>query len=148
MKQIFMFALLIVMCGCASQRYGMFTEAKATSIDRITDDSVNELVIHYKPAKSHLIIREHHQDAFGKSLIAKMRKRGYSITECNDYQACEELQKSDKTLVTLNYVLDRQSDSELMRVLLNVGTESLARAYSDDMAAGPWDYRRGYEQKN
>ena len=148
--------LSLSVAGCVGQpSYGNFTDRKS-HIDqqKIAEDAVDQLVTLYPPAHTRLQIKQPTPDVFGQALTRQLRQHGYALIEFNrradksrrqqsDNQA---LQNNNSHIEPLHYVFDRFVDTELYRVTLFLGSQSLTRAYSKEkgktVAAGHWVHRK------
>ena len=147
------FAMLLAagVAGCAthdsttSTPYGNFVQDSPAACDRtMAADAVKRLIAVYPPARTRFDLRQITPDAFGTALVASLRARGYALLE---YQPEQKVQdplepagqapapavaatiKPSIPALTLRYVLDLDAASNLYRVTLLVGTQSLTRAY-------------------
>lgn len=123
--------VLVVLCGCIKRpgsKFGNF--AKADSVE-LVQDAMNVLMANHPPAKTRLALVQETGDAFGVSLVEKLRENGYAIAEF------VKPAKGDKYLPAVEkpdgmpfaYVLDRLDKGDELRVSLHIGAESLSRLY-------------------
>jgi hypothetical protein len=154
--------LLAVLTGCASHdlsrnvSYGNFVQdSPAASDQKMAADAVQRLITLYPPAHTRFDLQQITLDAFGSALVASLRSNGYALLE---YQPSSDASdpappasqtlapavtaiSSDTTLM-LRYILDLDPSSQLYRVTLLVGNQSLTRAYlaqsGSVAAAGAW----------
>lgn len=144
MRMIALVALLLVgLAGCATnQPYGNFAQNSPASYDqKMADDAVAQLVAVYPPASTRFDLLQLTPDAFGASLVESLRAKGYALLE---FKPAAEAATATPTAgsLPLRYVLDQAPSSNLYRVTLLVGSQSLTRAYVEQdgsvFAAGAW----------
>ncbi|WP_298236557.1 conjugal transfer protein TrbH [uncultured Azohydromonas sp.] len=124
----------LVLAGCATSR----TEAPQgnylpAGIDqpRLAADAVRQLVAVYPPARTRLVLEQPAKDAFGAALLQGLRASGYAVQEGG---------KAPEDTLPLRYVADQAGP--VFRVMVAVGSQSLARAYVPQgnalVPAGAW----------
>ncbi|MEY3202204.1 MAG: hypothetical protein RIR70_1754 [Pseudomonadota bacterium] len=143
-------ALALGLTGCATTTpYGNYL--RDTNIDQaqLAGDAVNRLAALYPPAKVRLELQQPTPDAFGSALVTGLRDRGYAILEFNPKSSKSDPIPQSSTpapsnavqALPLRYVLD-QAGSNLFRLTLMVGSQSIARPYLYQdgklAAAGNW----------
>ena len=136
-KTAFLALLVVGLAGCATTRpstYGNFTQsAPAVFNQTMADDAVKQLVAVYPPASTRFDLQHATPDAFGSSLVESLRAKGYALLEFKPaVPGSAASAATDATATTgkpLRYILD-QAESNLYRVTLLVGNQSLTRAYS------------------
>ena len=139
MRTIAFLAMIMVgLAGCAttgqSTTYGNFTQSVPAALNQtMADDAAKQLVAVYPPASTQLDLQHATQDAFGVALVELLRIKGYAVSEFKP-----AAQVTAATAVTnepansnkpLRYIVD-QAESNLYRVTLLVGNQSLTRAYA------------------
>lgn len=145
MRKIFSFALLaLALGGCtttATSRYGNFVPSAALDQHRLADDAVQQLAMLYAPAHTRLELQQPTPDPFGQALVKSLRDKGYALQEFIPASATTKSPASAgsqpgavaTTTATgglpLRYVLDQAGESELYRLTLMVGSQSIARPY-------------------
>ena len=145
MRKIFSFALLaLALGGCtttATSRYGNFVPSAALDQHRLADDAVQQLAMLYAPAHTRLELQQPTPDPFGQALVKSLRDKGYALQEFIPAGATTKPPASAgsqpgavaTTTATgglpLRYVLDQAGESELYRLTLMVGSQSIARPY-------------------
>jgi type IV secretion system protein TrbH len=142
-------AALVGLAGCTTTRspYGNFARNAPAVHDRtMADDAVKQLMAVYPPARTRFDLQQATPDAFGTLLVAKLRSGGYALLEfkpapgAQDTNAATGEPSASTSIVAvapaslapalaLNYVLDLDAGSNLYRVTLLVGNQSLTRAY-------------------
>jgi len=113
--------------GCATPKYGNLTTNAPYDVNlSIVDDAVQRLETLYPPASTQLNIGQPvaKTDTFGNNLVNSLRNKGYAVQEYS-----EKSRPSDG--LTLRYILDASSATELYRLKLIVGGDVLTRAYTD-----------------
>ena len=145
MRKIFSFALLaLALGGCtttATSRYGNFVPSAALDQHRLADDAVQQLAMLYAPAHTRLELQQPTPDPFGQALVKSLRDKGYALQEFIPASATTKSPASAgsqpgavaTTTATgglpLRYVLDHAGESELYRLTLMVGNQSITRPY-------------------
>ncbi|EKT4503793.1 TPA: conjugal transfer protein TrbH [Pseudomonas aeruginosa] len=138
MRKIATIALLAVLAGCASKPYGNFLEnAPLSTNQKLAADSVKQLVAVYPPASTRLNLVHEAPDAYGRALVSTLRARGYALQEVTDEAAKKPVESKPAPAtaypaspgLALSYVIDNPTDTNLYRVTLTVGSQSLTRAY-------------------
>lgn len=149
MRMIATIALLAALSGCASKPYGNFLEnAPLSTNQQLAADSAKQLIAVYPPASTRLNLVHEAPDAYGRSLVATLRARGYALQEVTDKATASEASKPATATaypagsgLALSYVIDNL-DTDLYRVTLSVGSQTLTRAYvaqkNTVRAAGEW----------
>ena len=138
MRKIATLALLATLAGCASKPYGNFIENAPLSTNQtLAADTVKQLVSVYPPASTRFNLVHETPDAYGRALISSLRAKGYALQEGGEQSAKEaEAAKSAVAAansavqgLSLSYVIDNPPETNLYRVTLKVGYQSLTRAY-------------------
>lgn len=158
----FITLLLAGLTGCAthdaatSSPYGNFVDDSPAACDqKMAADAVKRLMAVYPPARTRFDLQQFTSDAFGTALVASMRGKGYALLE---YKPAPGVQgpatpgdpapaggvigKTSAATLSLRYILDLDRGSNLYRVTLLVGNQSLTRAYlaqnGSVLPAGAW----------
>jgi len=125
--------LLAGLAGCASiEPYGNFlgANAPATLNERLATDTVKQLTVLYPPASTRFDLGQPTPDTYGSALVESLRIKGYAILEFEPDEAAQ----ADNP--------DNPNSTNLYRVTVMVGSQSLSRAYvaqNDTVApAGAW----------
>lgn len=128
------------LAGCASGPapavYGNFVQGAVADDDKMmADDVAKKLAALYPPARTRFNLRQATPDAFGASLVASLRTKGYAMAEFkpappagapDGAAAAASGQSGD---VALAYVVDQPLDAGLYRVTVLVNSQSLSRLY-------------------
>jgi hypothetical protein len=138
--------LLAGLAGCASiEPYGNFlgANAPATLNEKLAADTVKQLTVLYPPASTRFDLGQPTPDAYGSALVESLRIKGYAILEFEpDEAALADNPNTAGPGLNLRYVLDAPASTNLYRLTLMVGSQSLSRAYvaqNDSVApAGAW----------
>jgi len=138
--------LLAGLAGCASiEPYGNFlgANAPATLNERLATDTVKQLTVLYPPASTRFDLGQPTPDAYGSALVESLRIKGYAILEFEpDEAASADNPSTAGPGLSLRYVLDAPASTNLYRVTVMVGSQSLSRAYvaqNETVApAGAW----------
>lgn len=164
MRKLAFTALLAVLPGCASQNqstgssYGNFVQGSpAASDQKMAVDAVQRLITLYPPAHTRFDLQQITLDAFGSALVASLRSNGYALLEYQPSLGASAPAapapagqtptpivnaRSPGTTRALRYILDLDPASQLYRLTLLVGNQSLTRAYlaqnGSVAAAGAW----------
>ena len=134
MRKLIIAALFaLTLAGCATTgQYGNFVPAAAGQ-QQIATDAVQQLATLYPPAKTRFELHQATPDAFGLALVNTLRERGYALLEFNPAsakaQATAASEPASPAALPLRYVLDQAGDSNLYRLTLLVGHQSITRPY-------------------
>ncbi|MDF7677056.1 conjugal transfer protein TrbH [Neisseriaceae bacterium ESL0693] len=128
----------LILSGCTTTgQYGNFVSTTANQ-EKLAVDTAQQLVILYPPAKTHLELHQATPDAFGLALVNILRERGYAILEFNS----KNKEQTAAGALPLHYVLDKADTSNLYRLTLKVGNQSITRPYLEQngtfVPAGYW----------
>ena len=160
--------LIASLAGCAtrdadtSSAYGNFVQNSPAACDqKMAEDAVKRLVAMYPPARTRFDLQQSTSDAFGTALVASMRGKGYALLEYKPAPGSQDLAtangqrpvpakapaagaiaKPAAATLSLRYILDLDQGSNLYRVTLLVGNQTLTRAYlaqnGSALPAGAW----------
>lgn len=116
---------VILLTGCAvnSSNSGLYLSkkiddsSKVELIEKISSDAIEFLSWKYAPAKTQFDFEAHTNDEFGNSLKAKLRKKGFSISE----------KFSGGKIIT--YLLDEDDNNTIVRLVLSVDTTTYGKVY-------------------
>ncbi|ADP19831.1 MULTISPECIES: lipoprotein [Pseudomonadota] len=134
-KIIFAALFVLALGGCATTgQYGNFVPPTATvDQQQLAREAVQQLAVLYPPAKTRLELQQATPDAFGQALVLTLRERGYALLEFNPAsakaQATAASEPASPAALPLRYVLDQAGDSNLYRLTLLVGHQSITRPY-------------------
>ena len=136
MRKIIIAALFVLaLGGCATTgQYGNFVPpTAAVDQQQLAREAVQQLAVLYPPAKTRLELQQATPDAFGQALVLTLRERGYALLEFNPAsakaQATAASEPASPAALPLRYVLDQAGDSNLYRLTLLVGHQSITRPY-------------------
>lgn len=133
MRQIIAwFALPLAGCAVAPSQYGNFVPVGANQ-QQIAIDAAHQLAMLWPPGTTRFELRQATPDAFGTALVGSLRGRGYALTE---YYEADPPQASagatptgSPAALSLRYVLDQADTTNLYRLTLVVGDQSITRPY-------------------
>nr|WP_011255133.1 lipoprotein [Achromobacter xylosoxidans]CAI47820.1 mating pair formation protein TrbH [Achromobacter xylosoxidans A8] len=134
-KIIFAALFVLALGGCATTgQYGNFVPPTATvDQQQLAREAWQQLAVLYPPAKTRLELQQATPDAFGQALVLTLRERGYALLEFNPAsakaQATAANEPASPAALPLRYVLDQAGDSNLYRLTLLVGHQSITRPY-------------------
>ena len=120
MKILSVILLGLLLSSCASMRYGNFTSVSQARDVYLAQDATSQLGRVYPPAQNTFCISQRVRDAFGINLVHQMRKKGYGVIENN----CR------KQKANFFYVVDAIKSSDLYRISLYIGSQTLSRVYT------------------
>ena len=126
---------VLALSGCATTgQYGNFVPpTAAVDQQQLAREAVQQLAVLYPPAKTRLELQQATPDAFGQALVLTLRERGYALLEFNPAsakaQATAASEPASPAALPLRYVLDQAGDSNLYRLTLLVGHQSITRPY-------------------
>lgn len=145
MRKIASLALLaLALGGCATTSqspYGNFVQSAALDQQKLAADAVQQLATLYVPARTRLELQQPTPDPFGQALVKTLRDKGYALLEFTPAGAPAQASASASSppspaetpavprSLPLRYVLDQAGDSNLYRLTLMVGSQSITRAY-------------------
>lgn len=122
MRKLAILALLLSLTGCASSPYGNFAENSTPVINqKLAAETVKQLVRVYPPASTRFNMGIATPDAYGKTLVATLRARGYSVLEFNPEGANEATTTPRPAVATtfpgsaalnLRYIVDSPINTE------------------------------------
>ncbi|WP_417519368.1 conjugal transfer protein TrbH [Marinobacter sp.] len=168
---IFLLFLSLSFAGCATHpSYGNFiSDQDNLNEQTITRDSVEKISTLYPPAKTRFDLQQPTPDQFGTGFVRGLRDRGFSLLEYPEEKVrLEEIQSEryrrvheheiiptqkavikkmppapEGTGLPLFYILDQLANADMYRVTIQIGEQSLTRAYSKEKSgrvipAGYW----------
>ena len=116
--------LTLAVSGCATtSQYGNFIPSSTLAQQQLATDAVQQLSTLYAPARTRLELQQPTPDPFGQALVKSLRDKGYALLEFTPGT------KAAAEGLPLRYVLDQADDSNLYRLTLMVGNQSLTRPY-------------------
>lgn len=123
--------LVIGLSGCATEPYGNFVSSASSPAgfnESLVADTMKQLVALYPPASTRFDLDQPtSDDPFGRALVESLRAHGYAITELKPTAAKNTNQSAAPSI--LHYVLDEPVSTNLYRITVLVGPESITRAY-------------------
>lgn len=137
------FALTLAGCAAPSQ-YGNFVQSVANQ-QQIATDAAQQIVTLWPPGTTRFELGQATPDAFGRALVRSLRGRGYALMEYADDQAQASAgvaPTGSPAELLLRYVLDQADTTNLYRLTLLVGNQSITRPYLEEngsfVPAGYW----------
>jgi len=128
-------AVALALAGCAVSPYGNYAGASDDVNQKLAVASIRQLASMYPPARTQFNLRQNPNDAFGSSLLALLRNRGYAIVEPSAYS--DDIGSG----LDLRYMVAPAS-TNLYLVTIYTGSRSLSRAYTLHRGSvapvGPW----------
>ena len=118
---IVMFLFAINLLGCAQVTMQNYSSTPVNLNQRMVQDAGGQLVVMYPPAHTAFYIQPPAHDSFVVSLIAGLRKKGYSVDEST--------LRGTRNAIALHYVVDKSNKSSMYHIILLVGKQSISRAY-------------------
>ena len=135
-------ALALGLGGCATtSQYGNFVQSAALDQQKLATDAVQQLATLYAPARTRLELQQPTPDPVGQALVKSLRDKGYALLEYAPAGASTQAPASAASQASapattaasgglpLRYVLDQAGDSNLYRLTLMVGNQSITRPY-------------------
>lgn len=131
------------LAGCASgpppALYGNFVKVAVPANDKMmAHDAAKKMAALYPPARTRINLQQATPDAFGTTLVAALRTKGYALAEIKNAQATAPHQADE---LAVAYVVDQPLEASLYRVTLLINSQSLSRLYQvKDGAIAPAGY--------
>lgn len=127
MKRSVIALLAVVLTGCASSQYGVYTPLDTANSARLAIDASNVLPRVYAPSVTRFNVRQSSLDDFGNTLIRLLRQKGYAVAENPQFwSAFYSAPKAPG--FSFNYVVDQVSDDQT-RLSLMVEGSTISRMY-------------------
>lgn len=140
---------VFLVSGCSRQHYGNFSNLSLDQTSIMAEYVAARLSTLYPPALTKINMKMDAKDDFGKSLINKLRDRGYSLQEysskgqdkINDSSPSENSKYQGS--IDLSYIVDSLGIQDFYRVTINIGKQSISRGFVVDnsgkvSSAGAW----------
>ncbi len=132
---IFIFALLWLLGGCATQPYGSFIQNPSTSYSKVMADEVTAQIVRlYPAANTQFNLRHTVNDPFGHALIENLRLEGFAVQETTQqsiqqqiFAAPHQSETEPQKGLLLSYVIDQSGDLYHVNIMIN--DMSLSRAF-------------------
>lgn len=149
-KIAFIAVLALALTGCATTSpYGNYLQSATVDQQKLASEAVKQLATLWPPAKTRFELQQATPDAFGAGLVKELRESGYALLEFNPEAAkakasaeAVEAPASATKALPLRYVLDQAGTSNLYRLTLTVGNQSITRPYLEQdgalVPAGYW----------
>ena len=160
-----MLALLLVgLAGCTTNAlYGNFAGAPLDLNQKLADATVSQLVALYPPAQTRFNLKQPTTDAYGASLVDSLRAKGYALLElapqvagqggpqaaasaAAPQAASQPVAAGEPGGLDLRYIVDAPPTTNLYRVTVLVGQESISRAFvlqnGAVVPAGAWAHKK------
>lgn len=143
-KTALLVLLIACLAGCASApapaTYGSFVQTPVATDDKaMADDVVKKLAVLYLPAKTRFNLQHATPEAFGISMVAALRAKGYALAEVKPGSQAAAPAAGEQALA---YVIDQPLGAGLYRVTVLVNTQTLSRVYQSAggsvTPAGAW----------
>ncbi|MGL5292117.1 MAG: hypothetical protein ACRC9T_09365 [Vibrionaceae bacterium] len=163
------FIIIALVCfglaGCAPQlQFGNFIEKPAVlDQELLASDTIKKIIELYPPGKTRFELQQPVPDLFGLALVRGLREHGYAVLEFSpEISRIAEHKPSansksypldrghvpartEPVTLPLHYVVDQLAGTELYRVSIKAGNNSLSRAYLQKSAgtapAGSWAFK-------
>lgn len=145
-------AFAMILSGCASspapETFGNFAERATPADDKwMADDAAKQLATLYPPASTRINLQLATPDAFGTSLVAALRVKGYALGEFQPVPPPDARGGAMSAVagqpgdITLAYVVDQPMEAGMYRVTVLMNSQSLSRLYQmKDGALAPAGY--------
>lgn len=132
-------------CGTTpryNDSFGYFNPTPVLEHDKyLAVDAAKRLTALLPPATTKLQLRQPPKDTFGQSLIELLRSKGFALHEGKSEELAEK-GASTPDSTPLNYVIDFMDTHAMYRVTVQVGGQTLSRAYQPKgkliQPAGDW----------
>lgn len=130
LRRLASIALMILagMSGCATKTPSsgnLVTNAPTNFLATLATDAALQITHIFPPAKTRLALQQPANDPFGTILINDLRAKGYALQE---NAASVPLPSATNTL-QLHYLVDQTQENGLYRTTLQIGEQTLSRAY-------------------
>lgn len=136
----FLLIAAVSCAGCAGRHavatYGNFTQIHAPADNRMmVDDVVSKIATLFPPAHTSIKMRQTTPDAFGATLTAALRGKGYALSEFDPSRNTRNpvsgapAQHPAADNLTLAYLVDQPLEAGFYRVTVLINEQSLSRLY-------------------
>lgn len=122
--------------GHAPATYGNFIPIPAKFDEKVVaDDVVRKIAVLYPPARTSITMRQATPDAFGTSLTAALRVKGYALAEFGSGQKTADPETDALSRPPANgnlafaYLVDQPLEAGMYRVTVLINDQSLSRVY-------------------
>lgn len=130
-----------VLGGCATGRpHGNFV-ATSAALDQpaLAAQATRQLAALWPPARTRFALTQPAADTFGAALVGQLRAAGYAVQEAGpvatvgspapETAPVDPAAGMTSEALPLRYVLDHDAGTDLYRLTLSVGEQSITRAY-------------------
>jgi hypothetical protein len=138
--------------AATTSQYGNFVQSAALDQQKLARDAVQQLA-RCTRRRARLELQQPTPDPFGQALVKSLRDKGYALLEYAPAGASTQAPASAASQASapattaasgglpLRYVLDQAGDSNLYRLTLMVGNQSITRPYlAQDGTLAPAGY--------
>jgi len=145
MRKFVMSALVVIgligLVGCSTiGPYGNYAAASLDVNKTMADATMTQLAALYPPAHTRFNLKQPITDAYGTALVTALRGKGYSLMEfspqAKSASSALTLAAASAPATTattpgfdLRYVVDAPESMSLYRVTVQVGAQSISRAF-------------------
>jgi hypothetical protein len=135
---------LVALAGCVHSPYGNFAAQSTPAFNlQLANDTARQVVAVYPPASTALRIDQPATDGYGLALVRALRDAGYAVREFDPRaRAAAPANAAADPSLAVHYIVDAPGESNLYRVTLLIGQESLSRGYASQndrlQALGAW----------
>lgn len=146
----FVACVITALAGCATRSalplYGNYANGPVAAEEKaMADDVAGKLAATYPPARTRFTLQHNTPDAFGISLVALLRKKGYAMGEFRQPSVGAPLEapraKEQPVDLSLAYIVDQPLEEPFYRVTVLVNGQTLSRLYrSKDGSVSPAAY--------
>ena len=146
MRLIILLLTLLTLAGCVTpQVYGNFANNTVEIDQAIAEDALKKFTTLYPPT-TRLDLKQPTTDAFGTILVRGLRQQGYALLEYDPEEDAST--DSDRPL---RYLLDQAGKTNLYRLIILVGNQSIARPYKKQngmiVPSGYWVHKQAMTLK-
>lgn len=133
-RMFFFMLVAVLLNGCATAHYGNFIQNPSSAVTQVmADDAAAQIVRLYPPATTQFTIMHAVHDAFGKTLIEKLRAAGFAVQEAAEQSvqqsmfAASQSKTESQGGIQLSYIVDQSEDLYHANLLIN--DTRLSRAF-------------------
>jgi len=141
----------ILLNGCVTTQYGNFIQNSSQDANQImATDAATQIVRLYPPATTQFSIGHAVNDAFGQTLIEKLRVAGFAVQEAAEPSieqslfAVPQSPAEPQAGIRLSYIVDQME--HIYHANIQIGDRHLSRAFilkdNDLYPAGHWVSRQ------
>lgn len=135
--------LLPVLCvmglsACASNPYGNYAQTSLERHQKMADLSIAKITALYPPAHTRFDLQQWATDPYGSALVSLLRAKGYALFEYtpkgfgknSEAPSVNTISASSTQGIELRYTVDTPKSTQLYRVTLHIGNQSISRAFA------------------